>query len=174
MPEHSKEFRIEVAKAHLGGLTPTQVSRRYGVCASLITKWSSYYKVHGEKGFIKLNLQRSPEEKLAILEHMWSNFWSVRQTCIHFNIPSVSSIRGWEKKYKEEGLAGLKRKCPGARVVKSHKQRAYDKSLKSVEKMSVAELRKEVEYRRAEIAVVKKLEALMRSGVIKTETKSPS
>lgn len=165
MSKHSKAFKVKVVESCLSGMSAVEAQHIYGVNHSHVRAWLHRYQRHGKSCFDTQYTQRSAREKLSILQHMWTNFWSIRHTCAYFNIPSHSTLQTWVKKYRLYGLAGLKDKPRGqAKMTKTSKY----VSKKAVKDMSQEELRAELEYRRAEVAVLKKLEALMPSKPIQT------
>jgi transposase len=85
---------------------------------------------------------------------------SLDEACLTFNIPTKSTIKNWQRKYIEEGLAGLKPKPKGrpASMNFKRKQRKTDKPLTREE-----ELLKELEYLRAENEILKKFNALVQA-----------
>ena len=89
----------------------------------------------------------------------------------HFNIPSASRILHWQKLYNEGGIAALANK-PKGRPPMTKSPKSYIPSNKPVSEMSPEELMRELEYRRAETAYLKKLEALAQAKALDKQKKS--
>jgi transposase len=87
---------------------------------------------------------------------MWTNKWSIGHTSAQFNLSSPGILSQWLTNYNASSLAGLKPR----RRLSAMKTRPIDNDTKPAEQMSENELREELEYLRAENAVLKKLEAL--------------
>jgi transposase-like protein len=82
---------------------------------------------------------------------------SQSQTALTFNISSPALISHWHKAYRLHGLSGLTTK-PKGRVAMS-KPFITDKP---DDEKTLAELKRENEYLRAEVAYLKKLDALLK------------
>ena len=102
----------------------------------------------------------SAEFKLSVLKYMWDNALSYRQTAAVFNLPNASHIGEWERRHKQSGFEGLKRRrnenprmkaptTPHVRVPVDEKNCSHD------------DLVDEVKRLRAENAYLKKLKALV-------------
>ena len=87
---------------------------------------------------------------------MWTNKWSLSHTSAQFNLSSSGILSKWQADYNANGLDGLKPRRKG----RAMKKPPIDISTKPAEQMSEKELREELEYLRAENAVLKKLQAL--------------
>jgi transposase len=85
------------------------------------------------------------------LKYKWAHHLSARETAIKFKA-SGTTIRQWEKKYKEKGIMGLEDKKKG-RKPKTPKPKAP--------KTREEELLEENLYLRAENEYLKKLNALV-------------
>lgn len=88
---------------------------------------------------------------------MWENNWSITHTSAVFNFSSPGTISFWLKHYNQSGIQGLHSRPKGRSSMKSQ---LHKRPTKSDEEMSLAELREELAYLRAENAVLKKLEEL--------------
>ncbi len=116
--------------------------------------WRSGSITKPEKRKLQSNL------KMNVLQAIEKKTLSLSQACLTFNIPTMSTIISWQRKYVEEGLTGLKPKPKGRPVSMSfkRKQRKTNKPLTREE-----ELLKELEYLRAENEILKKFNALVQA-----------
>ena len=152
MAKHTFEFKIQIAKLHLSrGMSITLISNESNINHSLLDYIRNMANV-----FVRTYKTRSALEKLVILKHIWKNSWSINEACIYFNIPSNITIVKWIRAYNARGLSGLEDKPRGATKLKKKSKTSH----KPIKEMSTEELREELEYKRAEVEVLKKLEAL--------------
>ena len=119
------------------------------------------------KGF---NTKYSPEFKIAVIMDMRENHLSYRETVRkYWSTQSEAEedkykgrVKAWERVYLEEGAAGLMTERRGRKSTGRPKKQPLKKS---VEEDLIAEnqrLRERNEYLEAELAYLKKLDALVR------------
>ena len=118
------------------------------------------YQANAERSFLPPNQPYTADDKATILSRMWSENWSITYTAAFYNLPSPGTLSLWLQEFDQHGLPGLHPKRKGRPPMKTQKSPPLDKA---IEEMTPDELRREVEYRRAEVAVLKKLEALAAS-----------
>ena len=111
---------------------------------------------------------RTAKDKADILKRMWSENWSSTYTSAFYNLPSPGTLSVWLREFDQSGLQGLQPKKRGCPSMKKQNQESNDKS---IDEMTLEELRDELEYRRTEVAVLKKLEALAQARKKKAKTK---
>lgn len=147
---------MKLAKLCLEEMSSCEVAKRFNVSARQIRYWAQVFELHGAKSFVNPATNPSASSKLLILRKMWTNKWSIGHTSAQFNLSSPGILSKWQADYNANGLAGLKPLRKG----RAMKTRPIDINFKPAEQMSEKELREELEYLRAENAVLKKLEAL--------------
>jgi transposase len=129
---------------------------------SNLRRWISFYRKHGKEGLHPKggNQIYSIDFKLKVIKTIEKESLSLAQACLTFNIPTKSTIIVWQRKYGDEGLAGLKLKPKGRPVSMNikRKKRKSDKPLTREE-----ELLREIEYLRAENEILKKFNALVQA-----------
>ncbi len=86
---------------------------------------------------------------------MHENDWSIGYTSAYFDLSSPSLLSNWQKLYSLGSISNLRPKPKGRRLMKRDPSKP-----KPSEQMTEKELREELDYLRAENAVLKKLEAL--------------
>ena len=105
----------------------------------------------------------SPEFKLSVILDMREHKLSYSETVRKYNLGKMESggarlmVQRWERKYLEEGVAGLKKENRGCPTINGKKRGRPAKLDKQVEEDLIAEnqrLRMEIEY-------LKKLSALV-------------
>jgi len=161
--KYNYEFKLrcvnEVLRNHQGIIS---IAKENGIGKTSLKDWIKCYLEFGNEGLLPIqkNKNYSVDFKLKVLQTIESKSLSLSKACLIFNIPSSSIIRRWQRKYAEEGLAGLKPKPKGrpASMNFKRKQRKTDKPLTREE-----ELLKELEYLRAENEILKKFNALVQA-----------
>ena len=161
MAKYDEEFKQEVVQRYLSGSAGIQaIARQYDLNPSVARRWIASYRQHGMAGLRKKHSHYSAQFKHEVLQRMWREELSYSQVVALFDLrggPGVVSV--WERQYHEGGLAGLEPKPRGRpkkmTVPESPKPPQSDETLE--------ELRKQNEYLRAEVAYLKKLNALVRA-----------
>ncbi|KKO47517.1 transposase [Arsukibacterium sp. MJ3] len=154
MSKHHRTFKLELAKRALEQ-SSTQLSREFKVSARQIRYWASVYRVHGLDSFLHTGYPYSFEFKLKVLTTMRKQGWSLNDASAYFDLSTSGILFQWQKLYAHEGISRLHPKKKGRPRMK-HKP----SEPKPSEQMTEKELREELDYLRAENAVLKKLEAL--------------
>lgn len=154
MSKHNREFKLAVAKLARYH-SSLELSRQFGVSSRQIRYWSSVFQIHGEDSFLHHGKPYSSHFKIHALKSMQKNNWSLSYSCAYFDLSSPGVLFQWRSLYSREGTLRLiprKKGRPRMNHDSSHQ--------KPSEQMTEKELREELEYLRAENAVLKKLEAL--------------
>jgi len=95
----------------------------------------------------------SPEFKTKVVETMLQEHWSQKQTARNFGIPDHKTVKRWKEIYLTEGAQGFRidhAAIARAKVPTKPKEVIVDKNTLE-----------ELEYLRAEVAYLKKLNALV-------------
>lgn len=157
MSKYTRAFKLSIAKQCINHESSRSLSERLSIPDRYIRYWAQVYRYHGEQAFTKPPRAFSSQDKYRILEQMQHNGWSIGHTSVVYNMTTVSTIYQWQKQFEETGLSGLEPQRRGAKM----KHKPSTQTLKSTQEMSLQELRDELEYRRAENAYLKKLDALL-------------
>ncbi len=160
MKQYDERFKLLVVQQCLREDTSLrEVARQYCLDESSVRQWRDSYRQHGALGLRKKYSHRSAAFKLAVLERMWRDGLSQRQTAALFDIRERSAIGRWEQQYHSGGLNALAPKCKGRRPMA---KKPPSPPPPPDEERSHEELLKELAYLRAENAYLKKLDALTR------------
>lgn len=155
--KHGAEFRLQVIQDNQKGHSINSLSKKWNLSTSLIRKWIDHHCSSGTKGLLpKRYLYYTKEFKLKVVKAYKDNGLSLRDCCLHFNIPAQSTVSSWVRNYEQLGLDGLGEQKGRPRTMKEDKQAA--KKTKPFTRLE--ELEKDNLYLRAEIDFLKKLEAL--------------
>lgn len=154
MSKHQRTFKLELAKLAQCG-SSLELGRRFNVSSRQIRYWSSVYRLHGESSFLHSDYPYTSFFKMNALKAMQLNDWSLAYTSAYYDLSSPGILFQWQKLYSLEGIPGLIPKKRGKPRMKHNPSEP-----KPSEQMTEKELREELDYLRAENAVLKKLEAL--------------
>ncbi|WP_412970979.1 transposase [Glaciecola sp. MF2-115] len=165
MSKHHKVFKLKLAKLAQEE-SSVVLERKFGVRANLIRYWALVYRINGLDSFTHKQLPYTCKFKLNVLKTMRRNEWSLGFTSAYFDLSSPGILFQWQKLYAHDGITRLKPKKKGRPRV------TYDSSTpKPSAEMSEKELREELDYLRAENAILKKLEALAQAKKKKAKTR---
>ena len=172
MAKYDEIFKRSVVQDYLaGGGGYKGLASKYGVTSGQIRNWVGFYLLNGDKGLTKKFSHYSAEFKLHILEHMWREELSFTQTIHLFDLRGGGGVvSAWQRKYHEGGITALAPKPRGR--PKQMKSLEPQKPIeKPTEAKTLQELQRENEYLRAEVAYLKKLDALVRAKQQAAQTK---
>ena len=109
----------------------------------------------------RTNKKYSPEFKLSVIMDMRNNNLGYNETMRKYNINAHMAIQNWERKYLEEGVAGLEKENRGRPTVNGKKRGRPAKLDKQVEEDLIAENQR----LRMENECLKKLNALVQERI---------
>lgn len=180
MARHDEKFKQAVVEAYLSGEGGYKtLGGRYAVAPSVVMQWVGHYRQHGDAGLRKKFSHYSADFKLFVLQLMRAQELSFKQTSVLFDLRGGAGVvSGWERRYDEGGLKALEPKPRGRpskmKPLKTPKTSAIPRRAKTPnthepsseqapEPVTLEALRRENEYLRAEVAYLKKLDALVRA-----------
>jgi transposase len=164
MSKHSTFFKQHVVEFYGGGERSYEdVARQFGLDYSMVRRWVAVHAVHGVAGLSKKHSHYDAAFKLSVLQRMWKDGLSRRQTAAVFDIRSVGCLSDWERRYEVGGLDALEPRRRGRRPPMPEPPDEADEadvSLQSDKAKSREDLLAQINYLRMENAYLKKLEAL--------------
>jgi transposase len=164
LAKYTTQFKLEVVQQYLAGaIGYKSLGKQHGINDTHVKRWVSLYRNHGVSGLEKKHTMYSPQQKLAILQHMWDNELSYEEAAAKFNIRSPGSIPGWERCYHSGGLDALAPRPRGRPPKMSTPLPPKAQTPTDDESRTREELLAEVNYLRMENAYLKKLEALVQA-----------
>ena len=147
------------------------LSDMHGLAKSQLQFWCKLHEYHGEKGLEDIAVKSyTADEKLEIIRYYQSSGLSLIDTCAIFMVASFSTLFQWVVKFEQSGYQGLvdkrgdhlkKKKTPKG-MAKTKVVPGIKDSMTDLERLTI-----ENEYLRAEVAYLKKLEALAQSKQVK-------
>lgn len=139
------------------------VAGEKGLRPSNLRLWIGFYKRFGKDGLKARGYQHYEAAfKFKVIQAIEKDFLSLQEACVRFNIPSLSTIISWQRSFELKGMEGLINKPKGRPPkMKSPIKRKSKKSSRPLTREQ--ELLEELEYLRAENALLKKLQALVQT-----------
>lgn len=165
MTKYDEAFKRKVVQEYLsGGIGIRALSQKHGIGHSIVRRWIGAWQHHGEAGLRKKREAFGAEFKLTVLQHMWRHELSYAQTSSLFDLRDTRGVSRWERQYHEGGFEALMPRRKGRPPNMSEpKQPAQPTPEPPQDGRSREDLLKENEYLRAEVAYLKKLDALLRA-----------
>lgn len=154
MAKYSYEFKRKLVDEYLKGKTSyRQLEEKYGVNNPQIIKWVKIFKEFGDEGLKRSrnNRKYSVEFKLEAITQYETTELNYQQLALELGMTNYSLIANWRRKYKENGIDGLRSKEVG-RPMKGKTNKTQDSSHLKQNTMSL-ETREQLENR------IKELEA---------------
>lgn len=179
MARHDLDFKRTVVRDYLEGTAGFRVlATKHGIDRSTVRQWVDVYRQHGEDGLRRKargqGVHYSAQDKLKALKRMWREGLSYRQMGALLNLRGGTGIISrWERQYHEGGLEALEptRRGRPKKMSAPKPPQSKPSSAPVDESQALKALRKENEYLRAEVAYLKKLDALVRAKQQATPTK---
>lgn len=164
MAKYDEPFRRQIVDEYLEGEDGYRtLGARYGLDATMIRRWVASYRAHGDAGLAKKYSHYDARFKLLVLEQMRRDNLSYRQAAALFGVRNERNIPLWERLYDEGGLDALKPRRRGRPPkMPTSRPEPVIRQPTTPDERSKEELLKEIEYLRAEVAYLKKLDALIR------------
>jgi transposase len=174
MSKHITSFKLRVVAFYgEGARSYSEVGSHFGLDHSTVRKWVAVHAAHGVAGLSKKFGHYDAHFRLSVLQRMWKDGLSHRQTAALFDIRSAPCLSIWEKLYERGGIEALAprrrgrpRSMPEPPIAASGTDKPPQDEAKSRE-----ELLAELNYLRMENAYLKKLEALTQARQAPTRRK---
>lgn len=154
-PKYDIAFKKKIVNLILKRNSILSLADEYSLSKSMVRRWYLLYKQHGTLGLAVTNNSYTPEFKLHVIKYMNNNSLSLTETCVKFNIHSISTLNRWIRLYEREGKFGLTYETRGVRKYMSKRPK---KDLTKQEQLLA-----EIADLKAENAYLKKLHALVQS-----------
>lgn len=155
-------FKQSVIAYYDAGNGLQATAKHFGIAyKSTVDKWVKQYKFGGVEAIRPKRSKAvySADFKYQVLTVMEQEGLSGADTALQFSITSPSLVGVWRKRYASDGMLGLMPKPKGKRPMSKKAKNAYIADKPDDEK-TIAELKRELDYLRAENEYLKKLDAL--------------
>jgi len=156
MTKFSHEFRLKLVMEVEEGIPLKTVARKYSVGRSTLLNWIYQYRSGGAEQLTSVKGSYTQQFKLSAIEYRRTNDVSYAQAAADLGISNGRTLYEWEKRYSEQGSAGLQNARKG-RPPKMPKKESKPKKPPTREE----ELEAENNRLRMENAYLKKLNALV-------------
>lgn len=165
MSKYTKQLKLSAIQAFLErGNGYRAIANQFQIDPALLRRWVDAYRLHGEASLQIQGKDHRSEFKLSVLEHMWRDKLSLRQTAAFFNLGNSSQIGTWQSRYYSGGIEALatRKKGPYSVMPKppSKPVKPSDDVPVSDEDLSHAQLLEKLRWAQMEIAYLKKLKEL--------------
>ena len=156
----SIDFKLKIVRRHLEDFIGIDaLSSETLIDRSLIRRWVRFYELYGVSGLGRSrNAHYSATFKLKVVKSVSSGM-SIREAAREFNIAAESSVIQWRDNYEKSGILGLENRPRGRPKTMSNYKRKKRKTNKPLTREE--ELLEQIEYLKAENAILKKLDALI-------------
>jgi transposase len=163
--KYDEQFKLKVVRQYLSGTAGwKRVAKEHGLSHAMVRRWVASYREHGLAGLTKKYKVYSAQFKLALLRRMWRDALSYNQVAALYDIRHPGRVGIWERQYHAGGLDALAPKPRGRpKKMPTDKHPTKPAVPEGQDTRTVEELRKENEYLRAEVAYIKKLDALIQA-----------
>ena len=155
MAKYSYEFKRKIVEEYLGRKAGYKtLAMKYQIDHSQIRRWVNNYKHFGDEGLMRSRNNRaySVEFKLEAITRYETSECSYQQLALELGLTNPSMIVNWRRKYREEGIEGLRPHKRGRPVTKKDDRNQAPNPSKSSEDLD-ASTREALENR------IKELEA---------------
>ena len=153
--KHSYEKRLLAIKKCLKGFPPDSVGRELGIHPSHVTTWFECYLRDGIAGLRRQPIKHADfDEKCKIVCEFAEKGVPLHRICAENHV-SRSAVESWTRIYKKGGYEALRDIKPQGRP------KNMGRPKKKEPQTELERLRYENEYLRAEVALLKKVRALM-------------
>lgn len=162
MSKYETQFKHKIVKQCLSGDRGSKsVAKMHGLDHGQVNRWTAAFCLHGLAGLAKKYASYDAKFKLRVVQHMKRDTLSLRQTAARYDIRNPDQIRRWALAYHAGGIEALHPK-PRGRPKQMKPKPPLEPPVDDDER-TLEQLRKENEYLRAEVAYLKKLDALIRA-----------
>lgn len=163
MAKYDERFKLKVVRLYLSGLQGyKEVGAVHGLDYATVRRWVNSYREHGVSGLRRKGASYDAVFKLQVLRRMSKEHWSQARAAAVFDIRCANHIGKWARQYDAGGIDAL-RPLRGVRP-KTMRPKPPTSPTPVVElddKQIIARQNQELIDLRAEVAYLKKLDALI-------------
>ena len=141
MAKYSYELKRKIVEEYLNGHAGHKIlTKKYQIGVSQIERWVNNYKYFGDEGLMRSRNKReySVEFKLEAITRYETSECSYQQLALELGLTNPSIIANWRRKYREEGIEGLRPHKRGRPVTKKDDRNQVPKSSTKKEPLDVS------------------------------------
>jgi len=163
MSKYDERFKRKVVREYLSGpLGFKALAAVHGLSYGMVSQWVKGYQAHGISGLRRKGASYDAAFKLTVLRRMWREHWSQRQTAAVFDIRCAAHIGKWARQYHAGGIDALRPLHRGRPQAMSKKPLKHPPFVAEMDdRQIIARQNQELIELRAEVAYLKKLDALI-------------
>jgi transposase len=162
MRKYQTEFKLKAVKSFLDGDGGAKLlARQWSVPEEKIRTWVSHFRLHGIDGLQPKRSKYSAQFKLQVLSHQDREQLSSRQVAAIYDIRNPTQVVTWRRKLDAGGVQAFGIWEQEHSSMTNERRSLVPPSTAITDSAQV--LREENERLRAEVAYLKKLQALIRS-----------
>ena len=162
MKQYKTDFKLDVVQSFLAGEGGAKLlARRWSVSEERIRTWVSHYRLHGIDVLSSKRSAYSSEFKLQVLSHQDREQLSSRKVAAIYDILNLNQVVVWRRILNQDSVEAFRSRKQGRPMMKPELPCPRPSNMTATYSTQV--LREENERLRAEVAYLKKLQALIRS-----------
>lgn len=153
---YTTEIKMKAVQMYRQGKGCTTIGRMIGVHASQVQRWVNLYNVSGAEGLSSHNRHVPVKKKKAVVREVLGKCLSCEQTALKYGV-GRSSLARW---------VALVRQAGGIDVLERRERKTgiqMGRPRKQEPQTELEKLKLENEYLKAEVALLKKMQALLDS-----------
>lgn len=153
---YTTEIKMKAVQMYRQGKGCTTIGRMIGMHSSQVQRWVNLYNANGAEGLSSHNRYVPVEKKKAVVREVLGKCLSCEQTALKYGV-GRSSLARW---------VALVRQAGGIDVLERHERKTgiqMGRPKKQEPQTELEKLKLENEYLRAEVALLKKMQALLDS-----------
>jgi transposase len=164
MAKYGEQFKLKLVKEYQAGAGGVRtIAQRHGVGCTVLRRWIAVYEQHGREGLRKKYSHYDAQFRMSVLSHMWRENLSCQQAAAVFDIRAQGAIAKWERQYHAGGIDALAPRPRGRPRKMTRPDHEKPTGKTAPDERTREQLLKENEYLRAEVAYLKKLDALLQA-----------
>lgn len=166
MAKYTIQQKLDAVALYKQGMSSISIAKTYGINDGSIRRWIEQFDAQGVSGLTSYGKQLQHFDtsfKLKVIHWLVRTNSSYPQAARHFHLPSPSVIWTWKQRYDALGINGLSDRR------KRKVQKMNEEQL--TPEQEIKQLRERLEYAEAEVAYLKKLDAVMKQKRMKTKRK---
>jgi transposase len=172
MSKYTEAFKRSVVVRYLvGDLGSKAVAQTFGLDHGTVRNWVAIYGQHGDAGLARKLTPYSAAFRLSVLQHMWDNHLSYRETAAFFNIRNRGCLPVWQRLYRTGGIDGLAPRRRGRPKAMSEPVPGRPQTPAADDQRTREELLAELKFLRMENVYLKKYNALVQAKTAPTKRK---